>query len=155
MKILGIDAGLCKTGWGVISYTKKLKCIEYGVIKPNVKLPLEQRLSLLWSNVMNIINTHSPDHVAVEQTFFGVNPSSGIRLGAAYGAIISTAGLMKIPVSSYAPRLVRKHVSENGAASKDEAAVSVHEMLNIDTISQRDITDALAVALCHWKISNE
>ncbi|QEK38712.1 crossover junction endodeoxyribonuclease RuvC [Candidatus Cytomitobacter primus] len=154
MKILGLDAGLCKTGWGVIKRQKsKMKCIDYGLIKPNAKLSLEERLAFLWTNMMNILQTHSPDHVAIEKTFFGLrNPSSGVMLGAAYGTIISTAGLIKTPVFSYATKMIKRQVAEKGDASKEEIALSVCSLFKIDAINQEDITDALAAALCHEKL---
>ncbi|QEK38208.1 crossover junction endodeoxyribonuclease RuvC [Candidatus Cytomitobacter indipagum] len=154
MKILGLDVGLCKTGWGLIKKGKKLQCVDYGLIKPNPKLPLEQRLALLWSNTMNIIHTHNPENIAIEQTFFGLNASSGIRLGAAYGAIISAAGLAKVPVTSYPTTVIKQKVAGKGNATKEDVMSFVCKILKTE-IDQEDISDALATAICHLqKIEN-
>ncbi|USO00474.1 MAG: crossover junction endodeoxyribonuclease RuvC [Alphaproteobacteria bacterium] len=149
MKILGLDVGLLKTGWGII---KNHKCIGHGLIKTNPKSPIEQRLALLWSNIMTILQNYSPDHVAIEQTFVGANMSSGIRLGAAYGTIISTAGLLKIPVFPYPTKVIKQHIALKGDASKTDIAEAVCYTLKLDKINQEDTTDALATALCHLKL---
>ncbi len=151
MIILGLDVGLRNTGWGIVkvSSNNKLKCISYGLVQPKATLPLEQRLSHLWAAVSNILQMYSPDQVAIEQTFFGLNASSCIRLGAAYGTIISTAGLAKIPVFAYPTKVIKLQIAEKGDASKEEIAIATCKTLQIEEINQEDTTDALATALCH------
>lgn len=153
MKILGLDVGLCKTGWGLIKAGKQISCIDHGLIRPNTKLSLEERLAFLWSNTMNIIQIHDPENIAIEQTFVGLNAASGIRLGAAYGAIIAAAGLAKIPVTSYPTKIIKQKIADKGNATKEEIMDAVCKILKI-TIEQEDIADALATALCHQRINS-
>ncbi|QEK38882.1 crossover junction endodeoxyribonuclease RuvC [Candidatus Nesciobacter abundans] len=155
MKILGIDVGIRKTGWGLIKITGKTKkYLDYGLIKPDPKLTIEQRLCFLHINITAVIANSNPDQIGIEKTFVGLNPASGLILGAAFGSILTAIGMSKVPMCSYSTKIIKQIVAEKGNATKEEMASAVCKVLKID-IDQHDVTDAFGAALCHWESMQE
>ncbi len=146
--ILGIDPGLGKTGWGVVKNIKgKTKHIAHGIIKPKMKGTLSGRLSHLSINVAYLLKIYEPNIVIVEDAFFGVNPSSTLRLGMACGAILASVGEANIDLLQYSSRLVKQKVTGNGGSSKEEVQEFVLQQLKLEKIEVIDSSDALAIAL--------
>ncbi len=152
MIILGIDPGTAVTGFGVIesSANQKYRSIDYGTIRSKAREPMTDRLKKIYDGVGEIIEKHHPDHMAIEDVFYGQNVQAALKLGQARGAVIVSGLNAGIPVTTYAAREVKQSLTGYGAASKEQVQRMVREMLGLsDVISPLDASDALAIALCH------
>lgn len=148
--ILGIDPGLQRTGWGIISAKlNSLSFIACGVIAPDASLAMPQRLSLLHEGLQSMIAQYRPECAAVEETFVNKNAASSLKLGQARGALILSAQLAGLEVCEYSATLVKKTVVGNGHAEKQQIAAMVRTLLPGATPAKTDAADALAVAICH------
>lgn len=150
MKILGIDPGTINCGYAIIQKEgSKVKLIEAGLIKIKTKILQEQILEMT-EGMDLIFNTHKINEVAIEDMFFAHNPKSVIKLAQFRGAIslkvLQTFGNF----SEYTPLQVKKAVTGNGKAQKEQVAFMVKKLLGIKKeIKPLDITDAIAIALTH------
>lgn len=152
-KVLGLDPGLCNTGWGIIEDNNSaLKCIDYGVITSNKKESLPQRLAKISFSLDKILNTHIPTEAAVEETFVNKNPSSTLKLGMARGVILSAPARFGINVKEYSANYVKKTVVGVGHADKNQVAMMVRLLLSTNDEIKKDAADALAVAICHARL---
>ncbi|WP_024459682.1 crossover junction endodeoxyribonuclease RuvC [Marinimicrobium sp. LS-A18] len=148
-RILGIDPGSRKTGFGVIERIGgKVAYITSGVIRvPEGSLP--ERLKVIFDAITQIVQQQSPDVVAIEQIFMAKNASSALKLGQARGAAITAAVVQDLPVYEYEARKVKQSVVGTGAADKAQVQHMVKALLRLPGTPQEDAADALAVALCH------
>ena len=151
MRILGIDPGIARTGWGIIEYQKsKIKNQKYGCVETSTGTPLENRLLLIYKSISRIINQHEPEILAVEELFFNTNAKTALTVGEARGVILLTAAEKKIPVSVFTPLQVKMAITGYGRAEKNQIGQMVKTLLKLNEIPKPDdITDALAVALTH------
>ena len=150
MRILGIDPGLQKTGWGIIESTaNRLTFIACGLIKTQAGLPLYARLATLDDGLSKVINEWTPEEAAIEETFMNNNASSALKLGQARGVCIVTPARAGLSVSEYAANLVKKSVVGTGHASKDQISMMVKTLLPKCGKPKEDEADALAIAICH------
>ncbi len=150
MKILGIDPGLQRTGWGLISSSgSALVFLACGTIKPDVSLPMAQRLAYLDLELTTLLRSLSPDEAAVEETFMNNNAASALKLGQARGIALCAPARLNIPVSEYAANLVKKSVVGSGHADKNQISTMVKILLPKSGAGGADEADALAVAICH------
>ncbi len=151
MRILGIDPGLQRLGWGLISKEgNALHFVEAGVISsPSDGTVLAERLRLQHERLRAVCDEYQPHIAAIEETFVSVNGASTLKLGQARGAILLTLALHGLPVSEYAPNLVKKTLVGNGHADKTQVAHMVKLLLPTSTATKADATDALAIAICH------
>lgn len=148
--ILGIDPGLVKCGWGVITFSgNALSFVACGTIKPTPKLPLYQRIVELHEGLSHLTATYRPTEAAVEESFVSVNGQSTLKLGQARGAILLSLALAGVSVSEYAPRLVKKTVTGVGTADKQQVGAMIGHLLPGAKADSADATDALAIAICH------
>mgnify|MGYP000632613751 CR=1 FL=1 len=148
--ILGIDPGLVKTGWGVISHEKGvLKFIACGQIKTNDKMSLCQRLGILSAELKKVITKYDPDEAAIEETFVSKSGQSTLKLGQARGALILTVSQAGLQLAEYAANLVKKTVTGSGHAEKTQVQAMVKVLLPHAKFDNADAADALAVAICH------
>ena len=154
--ILGIDPGTQILGYGLIRIIgKRAEFIDMGVLNLRKERDHFKKLQLITENVTALIERFSPDELAVEAPFYGVNPQTMLKLGRAQGAAIASALLKDIPVCEYAPRSVKLAITGRGSASKEQVAMMVKSMLNIDILPEfLDATDALAIAMCHYLTGN-
>lgn len=151
MIILGIDPGTATTGYGVVDFGNRheLRLITYGTIKTPAKVCLSERLTLIHSGVVQLIDAHAPDAVSVEQLFFSRNTSSALSVGHARGVILLAAAQAGISVSEYTPLQVKQAVTGEGRASKQQVAYMVKLLLGMKDIpTPDDAADALAIAIC-------
>ncbi|WP_027329515.1 crossover junction endodeoxyribonuclease RuvC [Marinimicrobium agarilyticum] len=148
-RILGIDPGSRKTGFGVIERLGgKVAYVTSGVIRiPDGDLP--SRLKVIFDAITQIVQQQSPDVVAIEQVFMAKNASSALKLGQARGAAITAAVVQDLPVYEYEARKVKQSVVGTGAADKTQVQHMVKALLRLAGTPQEDAADALAVALCH------
>ena len=150
IRILGLDPGLRHTGWGVISVQgSRLIHVAHGVIKPDDKLSLAERLVILLDGVNAVIAEHAPDEAAVEETFVNNNPSSTLKLGHARAAAMLAPAKAGLPVAEYAATVVKKAVVGTGGADKTQVAFMIKRLLPTAGDPSADAADALAVAVCH------
>ena len=149
--ILGIDPGLVTTGYGVIKQTNNtITPVAYGVIKPDAKAPMAERLRTLNLKLLDIINLYCPDEAAIEETFVNKNPASALKLAMARCVLLMTPALKEIPVYEYGANQIKKTVIGVGHADKNQIMMMVKRLLpKITGKLTPDSADALAVALCH------
>lgn len=152
MRILGIDPGSILCGYGIVEKTgSKIELIEYGVINLKKLSPeLPDRLKEIYQRLQRIIKTAKPDCAVLEETFYSKNPQSLIKLSHARGAAMVSCATAELPIHEYSPKEVKKSVTGNGNATKEQVAYMVQSILKIpETPEFFDATDALAVALTH------
>lgn len=150
IRILGLDPGLRKTGWGlVISEGTKLSFIACGVVESDEKQPLADRLRQLHEGIASVIARHRPQEVAVEETFVNRDPQSALKLGQARGIALVVPALAGLDVAEYAANLVKKTVVGVGHADKKQVQAMIRVLLPKAETRSADAADALAVAICH------
>lgn len=150
MRVLGIDPGTVVTGYGIIeSRGTNNTLVEYGCIKTNSKSKLPRRLSNIYKGLTEIIKGKGIDAIGIEEAFYAKNVKTTLILGHARGVILLAAENTNIDIHEYSPREVKKSVTGNGAASKEQVQYMVQRILNIpQKIEPLDASDALAVAIC-------
>lgn len=151
MRILGIDPGLQKTGWGIIEvHGNALSFISCGLIKTDSKEMLCERLRALDSGLSDVIGRFAPDEAAIEETFVNKNPASALKLGQARGVGMVVPARMGLMVAEYSANLVKKSIVGSGHAAKAQIGMMVKTLLpSIPKGISEDEADALAVAICH------
>jgi crossover junction endodeoxyribonuclease RuvC len=150
IRILGLDPGLRKTGWGVIaSEGSKLGFVACGCIESDEKRSLAERLRQLHEGIAAMIAAWTPDEVAVEETFVNRDPQSALKLGQARGIALVVPALAGLSVAEYAANLVKKTVVGVGHADKKQVQMMIRVLLPKAETTSADAADALAVAICH------
>ena len=150
IRILGLDPGLVRTGWGVIAIAgTRLTHIAHGVVAPPVTLPLAERLLRLHEGVAEVIARELPAEAAIEESFFGSNAASALKLGHARAAAMLAPARAGLPVAEYAARVVKKALVGTGAADKTQVAFMVQRLLPGTRLNAGDAADALAIAITH------
>ena len=150
LRILGLDPGLRKTGWGVIRVEgNRLSHLGHGVIAPDEKAPFSERLLTLFDGISAVVADWTPDEAAIEETFMNTNAASALKLGHARAAALLAPAKAGLPVAEYAARLVKKSVVGTGAADKDQVAFMIARILPGSAGASADAADALAVAVAH------
>jgi crossover junction endodeoxyribonuclease RuvC len=151
MIVLGIDPGTIITGYGLITaIDDRVSLLKYGVIKPDARSPIGERLNYLYTNLLKIIADYSPWAVAVEEPFVAKNAQSAFAVGRAQAVAILAAAQSRKPCFEYAPREVKQKVANYGASSKEQIQQMVMLQLGLSEMPEpADAADALAVALCH------
>jgi len=150
-RIISVDPGLRNTGFAILDYKgSKIKIVAYGLINPPTKESIPNRLEYLNSHMNDLIDKFSPMSMAIEDSFYSQNVKSAILLGQARGVLLLSAASKGIPSMVYAPRKIKQSVTGSGSSSKKQVKYMVEKILNIEkSISSLDITDALAIGLCH------
>lgn len=150
IRILGLDPGLRRTGWGVIVVEgSRLSHVAHGVIAPNDKADLSDRLLHLFEAVGDVIATHAPHEAAIEETFMTANGQSTLKLGHARAAAMIAPARAGLVVAEYAAKVVKKAVVGTGGADKDQVAFMIARLLPMAGAPTADAADALAVAIAH------
>lgn len=150
IRILGLDPGLRKTGWGVIvSEGTKLSFVGCGCIESDGDQSLAERLKQLHEGIAGVIAAFAPDEAAVEETFVNRDPQSTLKLGQARGIALVVPAMAGISVAEYAANLVKKTVVGVGHADKKQVQMMIRVLLPKAETKSADAADALAVAICH------
>lgn len=150
VRIIGIDPGLRRCGWGVVeSSGNRLGFVACGVITPPVQGALADRLVHLFEGLNVLLEKYAPDEAAVEETFVNAGPRSALQLGQARGVVLMTPAARGLPVGEYAANLVKKSVVGSGHADKGQVQLMVKTLLPTADFSNADSADALAIAICH------
>jgi len=148
MRVLGIDPGSRRTGFGVIEVTgREARAIAFGVL-PGLGDSMPARLLSIGLGLDRVLDEHAPDAVSVEQAFHAKNPRSTLILGQVRGLVLWLAARRGLTVHEFAPRAVKLSVTGQGGAGKPQVAAMVQRLLALDTHPVADAADALAIALC-------
>ncbi len=155
MKILGIDPGLDRTGWAVVSKNRSGQpvLLASGLIHTPAKMPLEKRLVAIYDELTDIIQSNSPDEVAIEEVFFSKRADTQANTTHARGVILLACEKNGLKINGYNPKIIKKTVSGNGLAQKPQMQRMVQLLLRLDEVLQPDDTaDAAAAAICHLRM---
>lgn len=148
-RILGIDPGSRKAGFGIIDSGRYHPTyIASGVIRVE-KLSGSQRLKTIFESMLQIIDQYQPTVMAIEKVFVHKNPNSAIKLGQARGVILCAAAIKGVPIMEYTPTQIKSTVAGQGHAGKSSMQFMVEQLLKLSATPQEDAADALACALCH------
>jgi crossover junction endodeoxyribonuclease RuvC len=150
--ILGIDPGTNVTGYGVIRASGNVpELVTLGSIDLSKFGDHYLKLKHIFDRTLGLIDEYHPDELAIEAPFYGKNVQSMLKLGRAQGAAIAASLYRSVPIFEYAPRKIKMSITGQGAASKEQVASM---LMNILKFNEKDIildaTDGLAAALCHF-----
>jgi crossover junction endodeoxyribonuclease RuvC len=152
MRVLGLDPGSRKTGWGVVErQARSLRCVAAGHVAPPARLSLAERLHAIVREVDEVMERFSPDCVVIEEAFHHSYVRSTLVLGHVRGALMVAAIERGLAVAEYAPRAIKLAVTGRGGAAKEQVAAMVMLQLGLVAAPQADAADALAGALCHLR----
>src|SRR5438270_10166778 len=150
IRILGIDPGLRRTGWGVIeSCGNRLTFIACGSVEPPDNLPLAGRLLTIHQGLAKVLGDFDPAEAAVEQTFVNKDGVATLKLGQPRGGAMLAPAMFGITVSEYAPNQVKKTVVGAGHADKNQILMMLKILLPKAEPKSADAADALAIAITH------
>lgn len=148
MRVLGIDPGSRKTGWGIVDVSgSAVVHVDNGVLFLDDSADLTVRLTDLAHRLNDVITTYAPDRAAVEDIFVQKGARSALILGQARGCALTTMGLRGLSVTSYPTSVVKQRVTGGGQAGKEQVAAMVTTLLGLPEYPFEDAADALAVAL--------
>ncbi len=150
IRIIGLDPGLRRTGWGVLdSDGVRLIYVASGVITPDTDDELAYRLRAIFEGVMGVIASFAPSEAAVEETFVNENPRSTLKLGQARGTVLLAPAMAGLRVAEYTPNLIKKSVVGSGHAEKQQIQAMIKFLLPKAKFDSADEADALAIAITH------
>ncbi len=150
IRILGIDPGLRRTGWGLIeSDGNRLLYVACGSLETSERDELCDRLVTIHAGLRKVIDEFSPDEAAVENTFVNMNGASTLKLGQARGVAMLVPAQHGLSVAEYAPNLVKKSIVGSGHADKVQIRMMIGVLLPKADPATHDAADALAIAVCH------
>jgi crossover junction endodeoxyribonuclease RuvC len=150
IRILGIDPGLRRTGWGVIEAEgNRLVHIACGSVTSDDKAPLSERLLAIHDGLAAVVAAHHPEEAAVEATFVNKDATATLKLGQARGIALLVPARAGLSVAEYAPNLVKKTIIGAGHGDKTQIRMMIGVLLPKATPQTHDAADALAIAVCH------
>ena len=150
IRILGIDPGLRRTGWGLIACEgNRLIYLACGSVETNEKLGLAERLVVIHDGLTRIVVEFRPDEVAVEATFVNRDATATLKLGQARGIALLVPAKAGVMVAEYAPNLVKKTIVGAGHAEKTQIRMMIGVLLPKADPQSEDAADALAIAVTH------
>lgn len=150
--ILGIDPGTTIMGYGLIHIKgKNMELLQMGVLHLEKLSSHELKLKRIFERTLAMIDEYKPDELAVEAPFFGKNVQSMLKLGRAQGVAMAAGLYRDIPIFEYSPKKIKKSITGNGNASKEQVAAMLKSLLTIKEMPKHlDATDGLAAAVCHF-----
>lgn len=150
IRILGIDPGLRRAGWGLISVEgTRLSFEGCGAVVVRAEGSLAERIAMLYAGLAAIVQAHMPAEAAVEETFVNANPASALKLGHARGIALLVPALAGIAVSEYPATVIKKTIVGTGHADKKQIRAMVQVLLPKAAPQSDDASDALAIAITH------
>jgi crossover junction endodeoxyribonuclease RuvC len=150
--VLGIDPGSRAMGYGLVDAAgRHERALDFGVLRLDGEDDHPTRLKIIFDHVAGLVRQHTPTACAIEMPVYGRNPQSMLKLGRAQAAAMLAAMNAGLEVAQYTPAEVKKSVTGNGGASKEQVGFMVRSILNLDRDASlpHDAADALAIALCH------
>ena len=149
MRVLGVDPGTIRCGWGVVDVDgPRLVHVASGVVEAG-RGELASRLLQVHRGLAEVLRAHAPGAFSLERNFVARNVQSAFRLGEARGVAMAAAAAAGLPVSEYTPMMVKKAVVGYGRAEKGQVQAAVQRILSLPDLPEPDAADALAAALCH------
>ncbi len=151
MRILGIDCGSERTGFGIVdSDGRTHTLVDHGVIRTSPKSPFQQRLQEIACGLRRSVETFAPEMAAVEEVFYAVNVKTAIKLSHVRGVALLVIAEAKVGFAEYSPLEVKMSVVGYGRAEKQQVQKMVTALLRLPSaIESQDTCDALAIAICH------
>lgn len=150
MRILGIDCGTERTGYGVIdSDGRAHRVVASGVIRTRPADPMQERLLAVSRGLAGVIRTHAPESVAIEEVFHAANVKTALKLAQVRGVALLAAAEASLPLGEYSPLEIKTSVVGYGHAEKRQVQMMISSLLGLDQAPPEDASDALAVAICH------
>lgn len=166
MRILGIDPGTGRTGFGVIdldqtklppksrknglSFSLSASLVDYGCIETAKELPMPKRLIEIRTAIQNALKRYKPDAVSIELLFFGINSRTAMTVGQARGVVLETVAEANIPIFEYQGLMVKRVISGSGKADKKAVQEIMKTFFQLEQVPKPDdAADGLAIALCH------
>jgi crossover junction endodeoxyribonuclease RuvC len=151
VRVLGIDCGTERTGWGVIeSDGRRYRVLGHGVIRAAAAKPLEQRLAAIAQGLRAVLQDHQPDSAAVEEVFYSQNVKTALKLAHVRGVALLAIAEARITLGEYSPLAIKISVVGYGRAEKQQVQLMVRTLTGLQgVIETEDASDALAVAICH------
>ena len=151
MRILGIDCGTERTGYGAVdSDGRTHRLVRYGVIRTSAKDSLEKRLVEIAAGLRDVIRETDPAAVAVEEVFHAQNPKTALKLAHVRGVALLMVAEAGLPLGEYSPMAIKNCVVGYGRAEKQQVQLMVRNLLKLDApVEPDDASDALAIAICH------
>lgn len=150
MLCLGIDPGTATVGYGVVRELADgtLLAVDYGAIITSPKLPMWERLRIIYDSVTLLIEKHHPDRAAIEEMFFGKNITTAITVAQGRGVILLAMANARLPIHEYKPSEIKQSISGYGNAKKPQMQAMVQMLLDLDNPPQPDdAADALGIAI--------
>ncbi len=151
MRVLGIDPGTAACGYGIVHEDGgRLRAVDYGWWQTSPRERPELRLKTLFTGVRELVARHSPDAVALEESFVGADARIALSVGQARGAVLVACALEAVDCCEYPPATVKQAVCGYGRAQKDQVQRMVKAILSLEVVpTPQHASDALAVAICH------
>lgn len=156
MRILGIDPGYATTGFGLIESDRgAYRLLQYGVVTTPKDLPFQDRLVMLYDDMMQLLEATKPDAAAVEELFWGHNITTGIGVSHGRGVILLAIAKSSVPCFEYTPMQVKQAVVGYGKAEKHQVMEMTKRLLHMEQVARPDdAADAIAIALCHARANS-
>lgn len=150
IRIIGIDPGLRRSGWGVIeSDGHRLAYVASGAVTSDAKADLADRLVQLFEGLSDVLTAWDPAEAAVEHTFVNKDAAATLKLGQARGIALLAPALSGLAVAEYAPNMVKKTIVGSGHAGKEQIGAMIGHLLPKARVESEDEADALAIAITH------
>ena len=151
MRVLGIDPGYAIIGYGLVEKRgNDVLPLQYGVIRTEANLPIEERLLEIYNDLEKLIEAFAPDSIAIEKLYFNTNEKTAINVSQARGVILLACAKSNIPIYEYTPLQVKMSVVGYGRAEKKQVQEMTRSILKLSKIPKPDdAADALAIAVCH------
>ena len=155
MRVLGIDPGSAIVGWGVTDYTgNRFSPVAFGAVTTEARVAFERRLAQVYDGVLEVMRTHQPEALSIEQLFYQHNQTTVIGVAEARGVILLAAAQCGLPVFEYTPMQVKQAVTGYGKAVKKQVQEMTRILLHLEKVPKPDDTaDALAMAIAHCHCS--
>jgi crossover junction endodeoxyribonuclease RuvC len=154
-RILGIDPGTATVGYGALLYSdgEQYEYIDAGIIQTSKELPAGDRLAIIRTDIISLIEQFTPDVLAIEALFFFKNAKTVISVAQARGVILEAASGKNLPVAEYTPMQVKLNLTGFGRADKQLVQIMIAQLLGLpQIIKPDDASDALALAVCHARL---
>jgi crossover junction endodeoxyribonuclease RuvC len=156
MRIFGVDPGTATTGYGVLDVisVNEFDYIGSGIIQTKKDRTMAERLQIIRSDILCLLDQYNPDILVIEQLFFFRNATTVIPVAQARGVILEAAATKSVPVSEYTPMQVKLHLTGHGRADKKLVQFTVQKLLGHESIIRPDdAADAVALAVCHARMT--
>jgi crossover junction endodeoxyribonuclease RuvC len=150
IRIIGIDPGLRRTGWGIVEADgTRLSYVASGLVSSEAEVDLAYRLRALYEGLLGVIGSYAPQEAAVEETFVNKDARATLKLGQARGMALLAPAQRGLAIAEYPPNVIKKTVTGTGHAEKRQIQAMVGLLLPKARFEGADEADALAIAICH------